>query len=483
MQFLYNKVGSLQDPHFLNISKTDFLKRRLRLTENRNEPALKRNLKSRHIEMISLGCAIGTGLFYGASSTIQMVGPAVTLAYAVGGFFIYLVVRALAEMAVYQPVSGSFSTYAYRYWGNFPGFFSGWNYWFLYVAVSMAELSVIGIYVQHWLPDLPTWIPTLILFLIINAVNLMDVGLFGELEFWGSFIKVAALAAMIVFGLLIILFGVGRGGEAVGFANLWAHGGFLPNGIRGLLMSLVVVTFSFGGTELIGITAGEAEHPEKTIPKSVNMTIGRILIFYVGAVLVLVTLYPWNEVGTKGSPFVEIFDKLGIPAAADLLNIVVIIAVCSAYNSSLYSNARMLRGLALHGDAPAFLAKLSKNGVPYTSVLFSSFFVSIVIFLCYLLPQEAFGYIMGVTTVAVLSSWILILLVHIRFRRAIGAEAERLVYKAWAYPWSDCAALLYFALILGVMLTMDDYRLLVFLFLGWLCCIAAGYAILQHIRK
>ena len=269
------------------------------------EKHLQRNLKSRHIQMIALGCAIGTGLFYGASDTIATVGPAAILAYAIGGLFIYFVVRALGEMAVYHPVSASFSEYAYRYWGEFPGFFAGWNYWFLYIGVSMAELSVIGFYVQYWLPDLPTWIPTLILFIIITLANLMNVKLFGELEFWGSLIKVTALGLMIVFGLAILIFGIGPEGSPASFTNLWAHGGFLPHGLWGLLSSLVVVTFSFGGTELIGITAGEAENPETTIPHAVNMTISRILIFYVGAIFVLVCLYPWNLVGSKGSPFVE----------------------------------------------------------------------------------------------------------------------------------------------------------------------------------
>ena len=439
------------------------------------EKHLQRNLKSRHIQMIALGCAIGTGLFYGASDTIATVGPAAILAYAIGGLFIYFVVRALGEMAVYHPVSGSFSEYAYRYWGEFPGFFAGWNYWFLYIGVSMAELSVIGFYVQYWLPDLPTWIPTLILFVIITLANLMNVRLFGELEFWGSLIKVTALGLMIVFGLAILIFGIGPEGNPASFTNLWAHGGFLPHGLWGLLASLVVVTFSFGGTELIGITAGEAEHPETTIPHAVNMTISRILIFYVGAIFVLVCLYPWNLVGSKGSPFVEIFDALGIPAAPDILNVVVIIAVFSAYNSCLYSNARMLHGLALHGDAPKCLARLSGNGIPRRAVLFSSFFVSAVIGICYFLPDAAFTYIMSVVTVAVITSWILILLTHIHFRRYLGKESERLTFKMIGYPVIDLLSIAYFLLIIITMALLPGFRHAVFLAPVWFAIIAIGY--------
>ena len=446
------------------------------------EKHLQRNLKSRHIQMIALGCAIGTGLFYGASDTIATVGPAAILAYAIGGLFIYFVVRALGEMAVYHPVSGSFSEYAYRYWGEFPGFFAGWNYWFLYIGVSMAELSVIGFYVQYWLPDLPTWIPTLILFIIITLANLMNVRLFGELEFWGSLIKVTALGLMIVFGLAILIFDIGPEGNPASFTNLWAHGGFLPHGLWGLLASLVVVTFSFGGTELIGITAGEAEHPETTIPHAVNMTISRILIFYVGAIFVLVCLYPWNLVGSKGSPFVEIFDALGIPAAPDILNVVVIIAVFSAYNSCLYSNARMLHGLALHGDAPKCLARLSGNGIPRRAVLFSSFFVSAVIGICYFLPEAAFTYIMSVVTVAVITSWILILLTHIHFRRYLGKESERLTFKMIGYPVIDLLSIAYFLLIIVTMALLPGFRHAVFLAPVWFAIIAIGYRLSRRKR-
>lgn len=446
------------------------------------EKHLQRNLKSRHIQMIALGCAIGTGLFYGASDTIATVGPAAILAYAIGGLFIYFVVRALGEMAVYHPVSGSFSEYAYRYWGEFPGFFAGWNYWFLYIGVSMAELSVIGFYVQYWLPDLPTWIPTLVLFFVITLANLMNVRLFGELEFWGSLIKVTALGLMIVFGLAILIFGIGPSGSPASFTNLWAHGGFLPHGLWGLLASLVVVTFSFGGTELIGITAGEAEHPETTIPHAVNMTISRILIFYVGAIFVLVCLYPWNLVGSKGSPFVEIFDALGIPAAPDILNVVVIIAVFSAYNSCLYSNARMLHGLALHGDAPKCLARLSGNGIPRRAVLFSSFFVSAVIDICYFLPDAAFTYIMSVVTVAVITSWILILLTHIHFRRYLGKESARLTFKMIGYPVVDLLSIAYFLLIIVTMALLPGFRHAVFLAPVWFAIIAIGYRLSRRKR-
>lgn len=441
-----------------------------------NNEGYQRSLKERHIQMIALGCAIGTGLFYGSASAIQLAGPAIMVSYLIGGIFIYLVVRALGEMAVYNPVSGSFSTYAYEYWGDFPGFLAGWNYWFNYIAISMAEISVVGIYMQFWFPDLPLWISGLVLFIIVNAINLTHVKSFGEVEFWGALVKVLAIICMIVFGLIIIFTGIGVGGEPIGFSNLWEHGGFMPKGIYGILLSFVVVTFAFGGTELIGITAGEAENPEKTLPKAINLIIGRILVFYVGAMFVLVTLYPWNKVGMEGSPFVEIFSHLGIAGAANILNVIVLTALFSAYNSCLYSNARMLHGLALQGNAPSFLKAMSKQGVPYVAVLTSSVLVGIVVIINFLFPGKVFGYVMSVATVAALINWILILYTNIKFRQKIGPEAvAKLKYKMQFFPIANWIGIAYFLMIGGVMLTLEDFRLAVFIAPVWLGIIYLGY--------
>lgn len=437
---------------------------------------LQRRLKDRHIQMIALGCAIGTGLFYGSASTIKMVGPAVMLSYLIGGIFIYFVVRALGEMSVDNPISGSFSAYAYDYWGEFPGFLSGWNYWFNYVAVSMVEVSVIGIYMQHWFPTLPMWVSGLVLFVIVNIINLVNVRSFGEIEFWGAIVKVVAILLMIIFGILMIFFGVGADAP-IGLKNLFDNGGFFPKGLTGMMLSFVVVTFSFGGTELIGITAGEAENPVKTIPKAINLIIGRILIFYVGSMFVLVTIYPWDKVGMNGSPFVEIFSAIGFPAAASILNIIVLTGVFSAYNSCLYSNARMLHGLALQNNAPAFLKKLSSDGVPRAAVLFSSLFVGIVVIITYLAPKEVFNYVMSIATIAALINWIMILYTQIKFRQRIGLKAKKLSYKMPLFPLLNYAGIIYFLSIGITMAAMPDYRLAVYLCPIWLLCIYAGYRV------
>lgn len=439
---------------------------------------LQRGLKNRHIQMIALGGAIGTGLFYGSAKTIQLVGPAVMISYAIGGFFIFLIMRAMGEMCVHHPVSGAFSTFAYKYWGDFPGFFSGWNYWFCYVAVSMAEVSVIGIYINYWFPNMPLWGSALIFFILITFINLNNVKVFGEVEFWGALVKVVAILAMIIFGLIIIFFGIGNGGQSIGFGNLYQHGGFLPMGIPGLLLSLAVVTFSFGGVELVGITAGEAENPSKTIPRAINQVLYRILIFYVGAMFVLVTLFPWDKVGTEGSPFVEIFSKLGITAAATMLNVIVVTAAVSAYNSCLYSNARMLYGLAQQGNAPKFLNYIGKSGVPVRCVLFSSALVGVSVVLNFLFPGKIFMYVMSIATLAIIINWIMILITHNKFRKKIGpVETEKLGFKMPFYPYTNYVSLAYLVMIVVLMALIPDMRVSLFLAPIWAIIIFVGYKV------
>lgn len=447
-----------------------------RMGENQE---LKRNLKNRHIQLIALGGAVGTGLFYGSAATIELVGPAVMLSYALGGFFIYLVMRCMGEMTVHTPVSGAFSTFAYKYWGDMAGFISGWNYWFCYIAVSMAEITAVGIYVNYWFPDIPQWVSGFIMFVIITCINLIGVKTFGEIEFWGAIIKVIAVILMILFGLAIIFFGVGQGGESVGFANLTAEGGFLPNGLSGLLLSLVVVTFAFGGVELIGITAGEAENPDKTIPKAINQVLYRILIFYVGSMFVLVTLFPWNKIGLEGSPFVLIFDSLGIPAAAHILNFIVLTATFSAYNSCLYSNARMLFGLAEQGNAPKFLRKVGKKtGVPTYCVLFSSAIVGISVILNAFLPGQVFGIVMSIAILAIIINWIMILITHNKFRKIIGPQdADRLLFKMPLYPISNYVTMGYLVILVVLMAFLPNFRISLYMAPIWLGILFIAYKV------
>jgi AAT family amino acid transporter/aromatic amino acid transport protein AroP len=435
--------------------------------------ALSRSLKNRHIQMIALGGAIGTGLFYGSAASIQLVGPAIILSYLIGGLAIYLIMRMLGEMSTEEPVAGAFSHFAYRYWGGFAGFLSGWNYWLLYVLVSMAELSVVGIYVSYWLPDFPSWASALIVLVAVTALNLLNVRSYGESEFWLALIKIAAIIGMILLGLVLIAGGIDH--KAAGLSNLWAHGGFLPNGIRGLLLSLVVVMFSFGGTELIGITAGEADDPQRSIPRAINQVIWRILIFYVGALAVLVILYPWNEIGMQGSPFVLIFSRLGIPAAPDILNLVVLSAAISVYNSGMYSNGRMLYSLAGQGNAPRIFLRLSGHHVPWVGILFSSACTLAIVIINFLVPEGAFMQVMAVATAAAALTWLMIVLVHLKFRQA-HAGKEVLFPSPW-HPWTNYLCIAFLLGVVALMTQLADTRLAVYVLPVWVGILYVGYRV------
>ncbi|MEA6858072.1 amino acid permease, partial [Salmonella enterica subsp. enterica serovar Kentucky] len=266
---------------------------------------LKRGLKNRHIQLIALGGAIGTGLFLGSASVIQSAGPGIILGYAVAGFIAFLIMRQLGEMVVEEPVAGSFSHFAYKYWGGFAGFASGWNYWVLYVLVAMAELTAVGKYIQFWYPEIPTWASAAAFFVIINAINLTNVKVFGEMEFWFAIIKVIAVIAMILFGAWL-LFSDTAGPQAT-VRNLWEQGGFLPHGWTGLVMMMAIIMFSFGGLELVGITAAEADNPEQSIPKATNQVIYRILIFYIGSLAVFFLPLPRDLRPAGTSPFFFFF--------------------------------------------------------------------------------------------------------------------------------------------------------------------------------
>ncbi len=447
---------------------------------NSDNHGMQRGLKNRHIQMIALGGAIGTGLFYGSAQTIQLVGPAITLSYVIGGIVIFMIMRMLGEMAVEEPVSGSFSYYAYKYWGEFPGFLSGWNYWFNYIIVSMAELTAIGIYINYWWPDVPHWVSALVFLVVITLLNLIEVKMYGELEFWFAIVKVVAIIGMIVLGLAMIFTGIGTGGTPIGFENLWIHGGFMPNGVWGLLLSLVIVMFSFGGIELIGITAGEADNPKKSIAQAVNQVMWRILIFYIGALTVLMIIYPWNKVGLDGSPFVQIFSKMGIPAAATILNVVVLTAALSVYNSGIYSNARMLYGLAQQGNAPQIFAKLNSKGVPVTGVLASSACTLVAVVLNYLVPGKVFMYLIAVAVLAAVISWVVIIIANLKFRAAKGADADKLEFKVPWHPYSNYVCLAFMIMLVGLMLQIDDMKLSVYIMPLWLVVLWLGFKVKKN---
>ena len=445
-----------------------------------NGPTLQRGLKNRHIQLIALGGAIGTGLFLGIGPAIQMAGPAVLLGYALAGIIAFLIMRQLGEMVVEEPVSGSFSHFAYKYWGPFAGFLSGWNYWVMFVLVGMAELTAAGIYMQFWLPDVPTWVWAATFFILINAVNLVNVRLYGEMELWFALIKVLAIIAMIGFGLWLLF--SGTGGERAGIENLWQHGGFLATGWHGLILSLAVIMFSFGGLELIGITAAEASSPETTIPKAVNQVVYRILLFYIGSLVVLLALYPWVDVKANSSPFVMIFHEMDSNIVASALNFIILVASLSVFNSGVYSNSRMLFGLSVQGNAPAFLTRVNKRGVPVNSLFLSAAITSLVILVNYLLPQEAFGLLMALVVATLLLNWMMICLAHLKFRAAMRRKGRDTQFKALFYPASNYLCIAFLLMILGLMCTMESMRTSAILLPVWILFLFLAFKLMRRAK-
>lgn len=421
---------------------------------------LQRGLEQRHITLMSLGAAIGVGLFLGSATAIRLAGPAILISYIIGGVFIFIIMRALGEMAVYNPVSGSFSRYAKDYLGPLAGYITGWNYWFLWVVTCMAEITAVGVYMQMWYPDSPSWIWALAALIIMTLVNLIAVKAYGEFEFWFALIKIIAILAMIFVGLGVIIFGLGNGGIGVGISNLWSNGGFAPNGITGILMSLQMVMFAYLGVEMIGVTAGEAKNPKTVIPRAIDTVFWRILIFYVGALFVIMSIYPWNEIGENGSPFVLMFEAIGIGPAAGIINFVVLTAALSSCNSGIFSTGRMLFNLAEQSQASPSFKKTNGAGVPARAVLFSALLLLLGVLLNYLVPEKVFIWVTSISTFGAVWTWGIILLSQLKFRKTLSkSEVSKLTYKTLFYPLGSYLALAFLILVLGLMAYFPETRI------------------------
>ncbi|MDR3256105.1 MAG: amino acid permease [Endomicrobium sp.] len=454
---------------------------------------LKRKLQNRHIQFIALGGAVGSGLFLGAGGAIFAAGPSVLLGYLISGIAIFLIMRQLGEMDTEEPMAGSFSYFAYKYWGDFPGFLAGWNYWILYVMIGIAELTAVAAYTQYWFPTLETWKTALFFFAIINTINLAAVKAYGETEFCFSIIKILAICAMILTGGYILFINPGLI-DGASIKNLWmvatvgkhagntTFSGFFPHGFMGLITVIPIITFAFGGLELIGITAAETADPQKTIPKAVNQVVFRILIFYVGSLFILLSLYHWSNLRPIDSPFVMIFDRIGFKYAAWTLNFIILTAALSVYNSCIYSNSRMLYGLALQNNAPQFLTKTNKKGIPITSLLLSSILMLLVVPLNYFIPNwfDAFKIIMSFVVVCAIINWCMITTSHIKFKKQKKLENHKTLFPAPLYPYSNYITLIFYTFILVTMalpqLGMAKQVIVVPI---WILIVYAGYKILK----
>ena len=427
-------------------------------SENTSKPKPKRpGLNARHIHFIALGSAIGTGLFYGSAGAIQAAGPSVLLVYLLGGAVVYFMLRALGEMSVRNPVRGSFAVYCRKYLGGWGGYITGWMFAFEMMIVCLADLTAITIYMKFWFPTTPAWVWITVTLLIISAANLAAVRLFGELEFLLTLIKVGAVVAMIVGGAAILAFNLGSQPETMGVSNLWSDGGFFANGISGMAASFILVLFAFGGTEIIGVAGTEAEDPDRSIPKAVNTVPARILIFYVLSILIILMINPWRTINGEDSPFVQIFDTLGVSWAAALLNVVVLSASLSAINADLFGTGRVLAGLAKEKLAPRAMAKTYRD-VPVMTVVMLIIALIVGVILNQRYP-DIFETVAALATFATIFVWLMILLAHIASRRNISpAEEQNLKFPVPFWPYGQWFAVAFILFTFGTMVWMEEFH-------------------------
>jgi len=437
---------------------------------------LARSLQNRHIQLIAIGGTIGVGLFLGSAKAISRAGPGLLLAYAVGGVAIFFIMRALGELLTYRPVAGSFAIYADEFCGPLPGFITGWSYWFAWVATVMAEITAIGVYVRFWLPEVPQWLPPLIALAVLYGTNLLAVRVFGELEFWFALIKVVTIVGLIAAGLVVIVFHVGALGGTARFSNLWSNGGFLPGGILPVLLTLQIVMFAYEGVELIGVTAGESHNPAVVLPRATNGIIARILIFYLGALLIIMSLVPWTQLDPRMSPFVFVFGKLGLPGAASVINLVVITAAASSCNSGLFSTGRMLWTLGRRGQAPQVFAALNAGRVPAAGIHASAAVMLIGVVLNYLVPERVFTMVTSIALVGTLWTWGIILVAHANYRRAVAAgRAAAAPFRMPGAPLANYLVLAFLLLVTAMLWRDPDSRVALYVAPVWFALLAIGY--------
>ncbi|MGP4049644.1 amino acid permease [Streptomyces sp. 2A115] len=424
------------------------------------DEGLQAGLKNRHLSMIAIGGVIGAGLFVGSSSGIATAGPGILLSYALVGTMVVLVMRMLGEMSAANPTSGSFSAHADRALGRWAGFSIGWLYWFFWVVVLAIEATAGAVILESWVPAVPQWGWALIVMVVLTATNLGSVGSYGEFEFWFAGIKVVAIGAFILIGGLAV-FGVlpGVDTDGAGLGNLTDHGGFLPNGPGAILTGILLVVFSFMGSEIATLAAGESEDPQRAVTKSTNSVIWRIGVFYLGSIFVVVTLLPWDsEAIQKDGSYVAALDSLGIANAGEIMKFIVLTSVLSCLNSGLYTASRMAFSLGRRGDAPKAFGRTNNRGVPMTAILASVVFGFVAVFFNYEFPDSVFLFLVNSSGAVALFVWLVICLSQLRMRKIIEREApEKLVVRMWLYPYLTWATIALIVFVLGYMLTDTEH--------------------------
>ncbi len=435
------------------------------------EAGLKRQLSARQLSMMALGAAIGTGLFLGSAVSVRLAGPGVILSYAAGAVIAWLIAWALAEMAVAHPVAGSFGVYAETYVHPWAGFTVRYSYWLALAVAIGSDLVAASIYCHTWFPHIPGWIWIAAFSLGLIYINSRSVGNFGAFEYWFAMIKVATIVIFLVLGLALL---TGAGFPSIGFANYTAHGGFLPLGWKGVGLGIAMAIWSYIGTETVAITAGEARDPEVAVPRALRSMVGRIAVFYVGGVAVLVGVMPWTEAGLTESPFVRVLRSVGIPAAAGVMNFVVLTAALSSVNTNLYNCTRMLFSLSRGGYAPKLFGTLSDRGTPVAALGASSVGMAIALVLQYYFAESAYLQMLGAAFLGALFAWMMIFVTHLFFRKKYKGALR---VRAPGYPWTSIVGLVALAAITISTWWVPGLRITLEAGLPWLAIISVCYLV------
>ncbi|MFI6448309.1 amino acid permease [Kitasatospora sp. NPDC050543] len=444
---------------------------------------LQAGLKNRHLSMIAIGGVIGAGLFVGSGAGIASTGPGILLSYTLAGVLVVMVMRMLGEMAAADPQSGSFSAYADRALGRWAGFSIGWLYWFFWVVVLAVEATAGAKILNNWVPGVPQWAFALLVMAVLTATNLFSVASYGEFEFWFAGIKVVAIAAFLVVGGLAV-FGLLPGTSAVGTDNLTGHGGFLPHGVGAVFTGMLTVVFAFMGSEIVTLAAGESADPEKAVSRATNSVIWRIGVFYLGSIAIVVTLLPWDSASVKGSPYVAVLEHVGIPGAAQVMDVIVLTAVLSCLNSGMYTASRMAFSLGQRGDAPKAFAKVTERGVPRNAILASVVFGFIAVFFNYKFPDTVFSFLLNSSGAVALFVWMVICFSQLRMRKIIERESpERLTVRMWLYPYLTWATIGMIGFVMAYMFTDESGREQMYLSLVAAAIVLAASAVVDRRRK
>ena len=446
------------------------------MTDSQQE--LKRGLKNRHVQLLAIGGAIGTGLFLGSGRSISLAGPSILLTYLITGIICFFMMRALGELLLSNLNHHSFIDFIEEYLGDRAAFITGWTYWFCWLSLAMADLTAVGLYMQYWIPWMPQWIPALIVLGILLVMNLTAVKHFGEMEFWFALIKVIAIVSLIIIGLIMILTGFTTNAGAAAFENLWNYGGWFPNGTMGFILSFQMVVFAFTGIELVGLTAGETENPKKVIPMAINNIPLRIILFYIGSLAIIMSIYPWIAVDPNSSPFVAVFNAVGILAAASIVNFVVLTSAASATNSGIFSTSRMIYALSKRGHAPSRMKRLTNHAVPYQATLFSAAALLFTVVLNYVMPESVFIMITSISTFCFIYIWAIIVVCHLKYRKQRPELAKQSTFKMPLYPFMNYLILAFFLFILVVLALQSDTRIALMFTPFWFILLWAFYSML-----